>query len=391
MNKNFHKKRKLIIVVALSVVFLCTSVVVVATQSGSSNSEKNKYSLHLVETVEPILFKGIVNSKSIDEYYLDESNGKLENIHVENGQLVHRGEVLLTYNDEKMTQQAQTQSFTVKQSEADLNNSVLDLSLAQEKREQVNQEILVLEAEMNGAVEELEINELNSQMELLNEQTAAADDAIIQAERAIATAQLQLDEARNGVEQAQNQAIKQIVSQQEGIAIVDKDNQTNADRPIVKIINQEVFVEGQVSEFDYKKIEIGQIVDLRTTALGQETTGEIYEISPIPVTENSGSSNQSSKVYSFLIKPNMALQYGFSIQIGLSQSDIFIPKKTVVSKKNQEFVYVYEDGKAIEREVTIEEAGTKHQVLEGLSSGEKIIKNPDQTLENNQKVELDHD
>lgn len=392
MRGKLHKNRKKSIIGVICVTFLFVIGIVFFSKNFFDSKEKQaEYSTYLVKTAEPILFRGIVNSKSVDDYYLNQSDGISESIHVENGQIVKVGDVLITYQDNEMNQQVQSQVFSVRQGETDVANAESDVSFAYNSKAKLEEKKTALQTKKNATKDEVEKTELNSALESLNEQLVAADTDIIQAERTLTSSQLKLEQVQSEMKQFENKVMKEILAEQPGIAIVSASNQTNADYPVIKIVNQEVFIEGQVSEYDYNKLKIGQTVKINTLDLKQETTGKITEISPLPLTENNGTINANSTMYKFSVHPDIQLQYGFNVQISLSQPEIYLPEKTIVFKNGSESVFLYQNGKVMEQIIKTEKKDSMYQVIEGVKEGQTIIENPDQALQNNQKVVIKND
>jgi HlyD family secretion protein len=373
------------------VILFCVGMGIWIIKILNKEEKQSEYSIYLVKKAEPIMFRGSVNSKAIDEYYIEQSNGTLETIHVENGQVVQAGDVLMTYQNGEMNQQVQTQEFSVRQGELDLNNAESDLAMAYVKKVKLQEKKGELQAKINETKDEVEKADWSSQLETITEQITTSEDAIIQAERAVVTAQLQLEQAQSNKQQSEDQIVNQITARQSGIAVVDRNNQTSSEQPIIKIVNQEVFIEGQVTEFDYEKLQIGQTVDLKTLDLNQKTTGTITAISPLPLTNGNEGGSTSTTTYLFSVKPDMQIQYGFNVQISLPQTEIDIPKKSVVSKANGTYVYLYENGKVTEKAIQAEKKESTFKVLEGVSEGQKIIMDPDQSLKDHQKVVIRND
>lgn len=81
-------------IIAFSSVFLAVKNIIV-----KKNMIK-KYEVYQVKEKDPLLFKGSVETAQNTNLYLDESLGKLKEIHVNDGQTVEVGTVLLSYQNE---------------------------------------------------------------------------------------------------------------------------------------------------------------------------------------------------------------------------------------------------------------------------------------------------
>jgi HlyD family secretion protein len=52
--------------------------------------------------------------------------------------------------------------------------------------------------------------------------------------------------------------------------------------PLLSIVSQDTFVQGEVSEYDYDILKINDSVNIETVDLKRKVTGKISYISPVP-------------------------------------------------------------------------------------------------------------
>ncbi|MDR1568268.1 MAG: HlyD family efflux transporter periplasmic adaptor subunit [Streptococcaceae bacterium] len=384
--QRFKQKKLLIIILSI----IISSVLIISFLMSLMPKEKvsESYRLYTVKTVAPLVFKGVSTSKEVNDYYLDNTLGTLQAVNVKNGQEVHAGDVLLSYRNDTINQQATTDRFALKQAEETLQNAQADLGIAQGKKDKLSEKFSTVQSQFNSATDDDQKAALSTQIESLEEQLSAADDGVTQANRSIQSAGNQVEAAKSTLSQTESQTTKQVLAEQDGLAIVDETSTTKADDPLVRIVNQSVYIEGIVSEFDYAKLQTGQSVTIQTLNLDEQTTGEITDISALPLAAATTDTTQSTANYQFTVQPNEAVQYGYHVQITLPQKTIVLPKQTVLHEGSEYFVFIYQDGVVTQQAVKVTATAQGYQLISGLKPKQRIIENPTTKLKDNQKVEI---
>lgn len=94
--------------------------------------------------------------------------------------------------------------------------------------------------------------------------------------------------------------------------------------------------------------------------------------------------------YTFDVKTDENLQYGYSVQVKLPLNELRIPKKAVIKEGDKSYVYLVQPSKRVKKQaVTAEEQNGILVVKEGLKAKDKIIADPDKKLKDGKEVAVD--
>ncbi len=145
-----------------------------------------------------------------------------------------------------------------------------------------------------------------------------------------------------------------------------------------------IAVSAAISELDIAKVKLGQSASFELSAYPNEKIfGTVSEISDHARNQYSGTVLET--VIDILITPDITaderLKSGFSadVEIGLSEPReiLTVPYSAIEQDDLSEYVYVYENGEAVRRNiVTGNEFSDAAEVCEGLSEGDIIFKDP---------------
>ncbi|MCH5196393.1 MAG: HlyD family efflux transporter periplasmic adaptor subunit [Oscillospiraceae bacterium] len=153
--------------------------------------------------------------------------------------------------------------------------------------------------------------------------------------------------------------------------------------------NDSIAVSAAISELDIAKIKLGQPAYIELSAYpGEKIFGTVSEISETARSQYSGTVLET--VVDIMITPENTgderLKSGFSaeVEIGLSEPyDILVaPYSAIEQDEISEYVYVYENGAAVRRNiVTGKEFSDGTEVCVGLSAGDIVFKAPGEVAE----------
>ncbi|MCH5204618.1 MAG: HlyD family efflux transporter periplasmic adaptor subunit [Oscillospiraceae bacterium] len=145
-----------------------------------------------------------------------------------------------------------------------------------------------------------------------------------------------------------------------------------------------IAVSAAISELDIAKVKLGQPAWFELSAYpGEKIFGTVSEISESARNQYSGVVLET--VVDILITPEITdderLKSGFSaeVEIGLSEpyEIIVAPYSAIEQDEISEYVYVYENGEAVRRNIiTGKEFSDGTEVCEGLSEGDIVFKDP---------------
>ena len=218
---------------------------------------------------------------------------------------------------------------------------------------------------------------------------------LVETEREVQNAELQVTTAKNDLENAQIRLAKMKMDIPISGVIVDFPNYTpnsiiQQGAPLGKIMNySKMYIDVNLPENTMNEIKIGQAVQLTNYSIPNDTLiGKITEISP--------AIDISTRTYLAKVRfsnPNLLIRPGMFVKnlIKVNQKDdiIIIPKEIIISDQLGKRVFVVEDNTAIER---IIETGMENddmiEVLSGLEVNERLVIKGFETLRNKSKVKV---
>lgn len=149
-----------------------------------------------------------------------------------------------------------------------------------------------------------------------------------------------------------------------------------------------VKVDFSVAENHLPSVKLGQQVTAKSVAYpGKAFTGNISSIDSRvdPVT-------RAIQVRAIIDNPELALRPGMLLQINLQKQvlqTLVVPEKALIPNEDKQFLFVIEEGKAIQKEVKI---GLRRpgevQITQGLSAGEKVVIEGALRLQNGSAVNI---
>ncbi|HDH4185512.1 TPA: HlyD family efflux transporter periplasmic adaptor subunit [Staphylococcus aureus] len=364
----------MIIIFSISIVLLVfLSIKKVFINYTKDNNDK--YYTYIVDKERPLNLEGKASPKVVKTYKNNSQIGVYINTQVDDGQLVKQGEVLINY---------------------DVNNN---------KRQQLVNKVDEAQSTVNE-----DYRNINQNPNITNLQKKLIQDQSI-----LKVAQQQLNQHNKQLNDSVYAAFdgKVDIKNKESIS----DGQT-----ILQLVSNELQIITTVSEFDLEKLKEGDKVDVKIKSNGKTGKGIIKKISELPksyanqlsesITEGGVSSGESvDKENSAMQSPNLIqsalsdgndselskytviisdldipVRAGYSMDIKVPLDSVKLPK-SVLTKGNDVFV-VNKDNKVEKRDIKIDKVNGEIFVKEGLKIGEKVLKNPKNTLNDGDKVEV---
>lgn len=332
----------------------------------------------------------VAEPKESRSFSLDLSLGTLENIVVKNGQQVKSGDVIATYQNATIADQANEQAQSLNKLNLAITNAKTNLDSAVQKRNQLANQL----AQAKKSVQCLQAANDPSAIE-----ASAQLDA---AQQALDNANLDFSDANAQVEQTRKKVTTSVTAPFDATVYIDEAGKSSANTPYATIVSPGTIVQATVTEYDYNKLKLGQKVEILPVNDSRKVLGSITNISTLP--QSAAVSNQASAAlsgagntasggttisnYSFTVEAQEEIHYGFSVQISVHLSDITIPKEALVKKGEETFVYTYKKGKVHLTKVTVKEQVDGYSVEKGLAVDEQYIVDPDKRLTEGKEVEV---
>ena len=200
------------------------------------------------------------------------------------------------------------------------------------------------------------------------------------------TAKLQasqkLDQARQSLQQAQDNLVKTLVLAPQNGTIVDvgvsNGGRIAAGTPVVQLADlSKLVLSVDLDEVDFPRVQTGMTAQIRFDAFpGQEIDGTITRISP--VAQTSGGTTTFPLTVSFQPPPAVELRPGMnasvSIQTAVRQNVLLIPEAALRTVGQRTFVTVVTGGTQQEREIKVGlRSGGQVEVASGLAEGDRVV------------------
>ncbi|MBN7274226.1 hypothetical protein GNF18_03485 [Ligilactobacillus pobuzihii] len=350
MNKLKSKKAIITILVVLVIVLVVLGGILITKKNNAKNSEKS-YSTVQVKKPAPFTTTGKIKASRTQQITLPE--GKVQQVLIENGAQVSEGQELVTTY-----------------SQAEQNNV-----------DELNQEITQQQRKVDSSQRQL--NSLtNSQTQKNTDQESSTDsqEQIAEAQDNYDDAQDTLSSLQTKLQKSQNKLNNNATAPFSGIAQISY-GQTG--KPRITIYSNSLEFQGNVSEYDYSHLKNG--MSLKVTALASKKSNQtkINFVSKEP----SSTSKANEAKYEFTTGPLKGkFMNGQTARASVKQKGLSIPTSSV--RKNGVYV-VNKNSRVSFQRITGKSENGYYQVDSGLHLKQKVITNPDQKLQDGNKVKTD--
>lgn len=400
--KRFSKKQRIIMILSFFAILLVVLglAVVQLTKKQDTKSADPVYDQYEVTASDPLMFDGVVQPQDLQEIYYDGTLGKITSIAITDQQEVKKGNVLLTYENSTVQDQ-------VTEQERSLNRASLSVDGAKENLQDAKDQQATSQSKLDEAKNKLkavdqtkpegqaQASELQATVESLTAEVSAASESTKQMEQALSSAQLDLNDANQAVEDSKKNITTNVTSPIDGIVYLDEKGQSNPEVPVVKVVSKEVVVKASVTEFDYQYVKVDTPVTVTPVVSDEAIKGTITSVSQLANSTTASnvatslgdtSSAGTSATYPFTVTMEKPLQYGFNVQISLALNELRVPASAVVVEEDKLFVYQVTDN--IAHKVAIEGSAANgfYTVTKGLQAKDKIILTVDDALKDGMTV-----
>lgn len=332
----------------------------------------------------------LVKSQEVKDYY--GAQAKVTKVNVKVGDTVKKGDVLVTYDQQDLNTQ-------VKQAEIQYNNALLQKQDLVNQNNDIKNKIAEYDKnikEINAKIEKIkddpfEIDSLQilNQDKATQEQKKAAlapisDTKLQQADNSISSAKLTLDNANSNL----SKGVSSITADIDGVVTVVNvaegaiGNIQQAAVTVQNVANLKVTL--SLSRYDAAKVTIGQDAVIKNN--GKEYKGKVSYISPtaeVAKTSTSGEANLSVDINITDVNPELKIGFEADVDILLNEAKdvIKVPTESLkTDKTGKSVIYIVEDNKAVEKEITKGIQSDTEVQVEGVTTGAKVILNPTDTI-----------
>ena len=349
--------------------------------------EEDSYKLVKVKKSEPLVLKGIVQPKNTSYLNLDQTLGKISAISVKNGQEINENDVIATYQNTTIEDQAEEQTQSLEKLNLAVTNAQINLENATQKQQELETRLTAAKNE-HAAITNKKIDE-----EMKKAEKAEAENKIEAAQQALDEANVDLSSVNNTIEQTKKKITNTVTAPIKGIVYINDKGKTDATVPYATIVSPDKVIKGTVTEYDYNKVKVGQVVNINLLNEEKSIEGTITDVNALPEdmevstqTNISSDKNNTVSTFTFMVSPKEPIHYGYNVQINVPTNHLELAKKNTIKENNEVFVFIYRDRKAIKQKVEVKEENGKYLVKTGLKENDSIIETPGVRLKDGQEV-----
>ncbi|WP_404449308.1 efflux RND transporter periplasmic adaptor subunit [Sutcliffiella horikoshii] len=375
----------------------------------SQNTESNTIPVTIAEVTE----KNISNTIELVGLAVPETQVPLlttspltvESVHVKIGDIVKKGDLIVSLDSEAATEQVtQAQSAVTElenalskmkemQEAAENQASLSDIpKLQQELNQSLEKSQALLDGVDTGAVTSLDL--VQSTVDVMVKQAQLATAASqVQQMPTFNTMEMeaQLNQARQGLKQAQQMAdATSITSPIDGIVSelnVVNDGIASPNVPIGTIIQlNNIAATFQVNSYQVSKLKAGQDATISFEGLTDSFESKIETVSPTV--------NQQTNMFSVTIpvsNTELAIKGGMRatayVAVDNLEAQTVVPMDAILYEEENPYVYVIEGNKAVRQDVETGFRDNEYmQILEGISKGQKVAVNGKERLKDGAEI-----
>lgn len=392
-------KKKIIIYVVIAATITSGLVFV--------NSKKNKQAIVSVKTAQ--VSKGevksylsttaTVKSKNSKDYY--SLQGKVKKINVKVGDSVTKGQVLAEFDVTdpniavKQAQINYDNAVLTKQNQVNSNNEVKN-NIADLEQQIADLDAQIAEAKKNPAdvakVSQLETQKTTLKTKKDSLKVPYSNEQLKQADNNVALQKINLDSANTNLSKSQNSIISDFDGVVTALNLVEGTTTTGSAQPAITIQDlNNLKVVMTVGKYDASKIQLGQEALIKNGT--KEFKGKVSFIDPSAkkTVSATGSDTTLGVEIDIIEKPEgLRVDFDTDVDILLGQvNDVLkVPAESIRTNKEGKTYLFYMDGnKAVEKDVVLGlQSDMEAQIVEGISSGDKVILNPSTNMKSGELV-----
>ncbi|CAG9622843.1 efflux RND transporter periplasmic adaptor subunit [Sutcliffiella rhizosphaerae] len=329
----------------------------------------------------------------------------VESVHVKVGDIVKKGELIVSLDSEAATEQVTQAQSAVTELENALSKmkemqkayeNQASLSDIPKLQEELNQSLeksqALLDGVNTGAVTSLDL--IQSSVEVMVKQAQLATVAGQAQQMPVFNTmemEMQLTQAQQGLKQAQQVAnATSITSPIDGIVSelnVVKDGIATPNVPIGTIIQlDQIAANFQVNSYQVSKLQSEQSATVSFEGIADTFDSTIDTISPTV--------NQQTNMFSVTIpinNENLSIKGGMRatayVAVENLEAQTVVPMEAILYEDNEPYVYVINDNKAVKQNVLTGFRDNEYmQIIEGLNKGQKVAVSGKERLKDGAEV-----
>lgn len=333
----------------------------------SKNNSLVSDTIYTVPQKKKVFLEGEAQSINSEGYQVDPTKGQISVIYVKDKDFIKKGQLLLSYKNEAMIQQY------------DMMNAQLDT--LQQAYDKMKQAYDTTKDSKGSMFTSATVPDLSGQLQGNLQQQ---------------------EKLKNQITKLASKSYTEVYAPFSGVVSISGTESS----PVVSISSNGLHIVCDVSEKDILDLSKGQKVNIRVNSTGQEVKGKIKDISTeIGVKNQASGSNfgfplsgidtvKSSDInhYPVYIEFDKGVEVypGFHVQVSVDSDSEMpkIPVKSVFTEGSRSYVWKIQNGCVVKTPVTTLKWNDKYlKVKSGVTFGDKIIKSPDNSIKEGDRVE----
>jgi HlyD family secretion protein len=363
-------KKKHIIFISIIVVIILAGVIasVIKNNKSLATNKMGAMSLYKIPDKEKIFINGVIIPQKTESIYLDQTKGNVNKVSVINGQGVKKGEVLITYKNDMITDQ-------IKEIEEQITTSTNEKKKLVDKKEQAKK--LLTKQQDQGNKQGVEGGKTNTVISV--SPTDNIETAIGGYKDQIDSIQTQINTYESQLKTLKEKEFTKVTAPIDGK--VSLNDSKDLSKAYIVIESTSFYIKGSVNEKDQTKLKKDQLADILVFATNKTLTGKLISVGDRPREAQlgavGGNNNLSYYDANISLDSQEDIINGFHVQatLQIEAGDIKIPKSSILEEAGKNYVFKVVDKKLTKQEIAYEKSGNDDVVVsKGLKENDSIAK-----------------
>lgn len=390
-----RKKWMVIGMIILIVAIVAVNIVVVQNKNKGNAKDLEFVGVTEKEFKQTKLIAGIVVAGKNQSFSVDPTKGKVKEVFVEEGQKIEAKQKLFSYENVEL-------SFQSKQMEIDKKISNIGYDQGKKRINSLKKEIQRLKTEANAATDPIQGEQIVQTMKDLETQLQDAESQLKTSELEMEKSNLQAQELKRKQDD--------LIVYSDLAGIVQNVGESNAEmteeqgKPLIQVISEDPFqIQGQLTELQMAQIQTNQAITISSKAIPNKTwKGIITNVSSYPISTESGTSQmagigesaQNISYYPFTasLESQDGLSPGFHVALEVNlptKKKLAVPSYSIIEETDTSYVYLLKGTVIHKQKVTTGMGdGEWTGVIDGVTSGDKIVALPTSSLREGMEVKV---
>lgn len=362
--------------------WIITIIVIIAIVAGIMLFGKSRTTAQIVKIKEAQLgdiqswlsTNALIESGEVKNYF-GTSGLKVIRIHVEVGDTVKKGDILLEYDVRDL-------EMAVEQAKIQYDNALLNRSELLEQKKQIEEDMADLEAEilrLEGSTNPQDIANLQALIQKRDAMQTVSDEKIKLMDNSVALARINLDSAQLRLDEVKNGLVSDMDGTVTALNALEG-APLGMSQPAVVVQNLDrLKAVVYLGKYDASKIQVGQKAILEYS--GNVYDGVVSFIDPA-ASRDITAQNASLRAEIDISDPGTLLKVDFDVDADILVGEVMNVLKLPVEcikydKEYNTYVFIVENDTAKLTAVRLGlQSDSEVEVLEGLKQGDRVILNP---------------